>query len=32
MNEGSRSINDEEKTAKNEWENGSGFLPALNIV
>ena len=32
MNKGIRSINDEEKTVKNEWENGSDFLPALNIV
>ena len=32
MNEEIRCITNEGKTAKNEWENDSDFLPALYIV
>ena len=32
MNEEIRCITNEEKTAKNEWENDSDFLPTLYIV
>ena len=32
MNDKIRCITNKEKTAKNEWENDSNFLPALYIV
>ena len=32
MNDKVRCITNKEKTAKNEWENDSDFLPALYIV